>query len=297
MAGLKEIKRRLVSVKNTKKITYAMKLVSAAKLRKAQEAVQKSRAYSDELHNLLVELVQEVGSLDFSHPLLEVRAQVKKVGIIVIGGSRGLCGGYNTNINKKIEFFYNEQKKVGITDVSSTLVNKKPAEYYRRVHRKYLRSYENLSEDAIKWPVDEFCGELEKDYINGEVDEVYMIYTKFKSALSQTVMLEKILPMDAALSLKSETASAPRSAGVTKFEPSVEDVFSSLIPRILRSRVRQACLDAKASEFGSRMTAMESATKNAGDLIRKLQLLYNKLRQSRITSELLDILGGAEAIS
>jgi F-type H+-transporting ATPase subunit gamma len=156
-----------------------------------------------------------------------------------------------------------------------------------------------LAEDANLWPIDDICRELEQDFISGKLDEVYMIYTKFKSALSMTVTTEKLLPMDSGSSLLAEgqntDTSASVSAGVTLFEPSVEGVFSQLIPRILRSRVRQAALDAKASEYGSRMTSMESATKNAGQLIKKLQLTYNKVRQSRITSELLDILGGSEA--
>ena len=299
MAGLKEIKRRLDSVKNTKKITYAMKLVSAAKLRRAQEAVTKSRIYSENLYQLLQELVREQTGQDFTHPLLEARTNIKKVGLLVVGGSRGLCGGYNTNLNRKVDAFILQKRKEGLENISASLVSRKPAEYFRRTGKKYLRSYEDLPEDALRWPVDEICAQLETDFINHEVDEVYIVYTKFKSALSMTVMTEKLLPMDAGATVNSaqiSTELAHESAGVTIFEPSPQDVFSALIPRLLRTRVRQAFLDAKASEFGSRMTAMESATKNAGQLIRKLQLAHNKLRQSRITSELLDILGGSEAV-
>ncbi|MCO6431274.1 MAG: ATP synthase F1 subunit gamma [Deltaproteobacteria bacterium] len=296
MAGLKEIKRRLVSVRNTKKITYAMKLVAAAKLRKAQDSVTRSRAYSDSLKDLLAELSAERGALDFEHPLMEPRENVQKVRLLAIGGSRGLCGGYNSNINKKIDAFYREQSDKGI-EVESVLVSRKPAEYFRRLNRRYLASYETLPEDANLWPIDDICKELEHDFTRGEVDRVYMIYTKFRSALSMDVMLEKILPMDSGVTQEGAHESAPAAEGVTLFEPSPLELFSELVPRILRARVRQACLDAKASEYGSRMTAMEAATKNAGDLIHRLTLTANKLRQSQITSQLLDILNGAEALT
>ena len=294
MAGLKEIKRRLVSVKNTKKITYAMKLVAAAKLRKAQESVTRSRAYSEALKGLLLELSEEKGALDFEHPLMSKRDSVKKVRLLVIGGSRGLCGGYNTNINKKAEAFFKQYSQGKSVQVESVLVCRKPAEYYRRVNRPFHKSYENLAEDANIWPIDEICRELENDFIKGEVDEVYMIYTKFKSALSMTVMAEKILPMESEINSTAAGTSAT-GRGVTLFEPGPAEVFSELIPRILRTRVRQASLDAKASEYGSRMTAMEAATKNAGGLVHSLTLTANKLRQSQITSQLLDILNGADA--
>ena len=297
MAGLKELKRRLESVKNTKKITYAMKLVAAAKLRKAQEAVQRTREYSGSLHDLLVELVRQSGGIDFDHPLLHKRDEVKKKGLIVIGGSRGLCGGYNTNINRKVVSFLKEHHIPGSTEVVTTILSRKPAEFFRRNGRSYHTSYEDLTEDATKWPVEEICRVVEQEFISGKVDEVYMVYTKFKSALSMDVKVEKILPMDAGVDLTtSQSILGTPSTGTTIYEPSIEQLFSQLLPRILRSRVRQACLDAKASEYGSRMTAMESATKNAGQLIHKLQLSYNKIRQSRITSEILDILGGAEAV-
>jgi F-type H+-transporting ATPase subunit gamma len=295
MASLKEIGRRLASVKNTKKITYAMKLVSAAKLRKAQEAVQRSRAYSGALQELLSSLGSEIDLSEIAHPLLAKRDKPQKIGVLVIGGSRGLCGGYNSNINRKIDAFYNERKNSSQT-IHATLLSKKAAEYYRRTSRPIEVAYENLPEDATRWEIEEICKTLEEKFISGKLDEVYMIYTKFKSAMSMTVMTEKILPIEPAnLQAVAVVKTTAKSSGLVLFEPSAREVFAALIPRIMRSRVRQASLDAKASEYGSRMTAMESATKNAGDLIKKLQLSYNKIRQGKITSELLDILGGSEA--
>mgnify|MGYP001329898404 CR=1 FL=1 len=297
MAGLKEIKRRLDSVKNTKKITYAMKLVAAAKLKKAQESVQRSRAYSTALQNLLLNLSAEIDLSEIKHPLINSseNKRMQKIGLLVIGGSRGLCGAYNSNINRKVENFFQEQKKLNRT-ITSIVLCKKPAEYYRQSKKQYEASYENLPEDATLWEVEDICKIMEKKIVSAELDAVYVIYTKFKSAISMNVMVEKILPIESENLTSTQPAYSKQSSGVVLFEPSAEEVFSQLIPRIIRSRVRQACLDSKASEYGSRMTAMEAATKNAGELIHKLQLTYNKIRQSRITSELLDILGGAEAI-
>jgi len=295
MAGLKEINRRVKSVKSTKKITYAMKLVSAAKLRKAQESVVRSRQYTEALNGLLVQLSREQGDGSFSHPLMERRDVVKKVRILVIGGSRGLCGGYNANINKKLMSVIREKSAQG-ANVVSTLVGRKPAEFYRRNGIAYTESFESLPEDPNLWKLDDLCLKLETEFLNGEIDEVQMIYTRFKSALSQTVICNQILPMTAEVASAKD---APHSSGgdsVTLFEPSAAEVFQALMPRILRSTVLQAALDSKASEQGARMTAMDAATKNAGELIDRLTLQRNKLRQEGITSELLDIVGGAEAL-
>lgn len=294
MAGLKELKVRIKSVQNTKKITYAMKLVSAAKLRKSQEAVVRSGQYTEALNRLLHELSMELAGVDFVHPLMQPRAEVRKIRLLVIGGGRGLCGGYNSNINRKIEALFKEKKAQNpAVEIETVILGKKPAEYYRRIRRSYLNSYEALPDDANQWPIEDVCRELEAAFVNGEADEVYVIYTKFKSALSMKVLAERLLPME--MGAEQESAQAGERSGVTLFEPSVREVFTQIIPRIMRSKVRQAALDARASEHGSRMTAMEAATKNAGQLIRKLQLTYNKARQTKITSELLDIIGGSGA--
>lgn len=291
-AGTKEIRSRLTSVRNTKKITYAMKLVSAAKLRKAQEAVTKSRAYTNALNGLLQEIAREGMGADFAHPLMQSKSAVKTVTLLVIGGSRGLCGGYNTNVHRAIETFIKEKAANNIS-VNIVAVGKKPAEYLRRLNKSLLNSFEGLSEDAVVWPIDSISQPLEEAFVDGSTDEVHLLFTRFKSALSQTITCERILPMTGDV-VSAETTSA--AGGTTIFEPSAKEVFSALIPRILRNKIRQACLDAKASEQGARMTAMDAATKNAGELISKYTLMYNKLRQSGITGELLDIIGGAEAI-
>ncbi|WKZ57667.1 MAG: ATP synthase F1 subunit gamma [Bdellovibrionota bacterium] len=295
MPGTKEIRRRLISVRNTKKITYAMKLVSAAKLRRAQESVTRAREYTTGLQRVLASVQSEAVTLDFVHPLMQQR-EVKRVALVVIGGSRGLCGSYNSNVHRKAAAFLQEwDKKVGESNVALLLLGKKPGEFFRRVRRPIRESWDALPEDATKWPIDEVVEKIEIPFLNQEFDEVYVLFTEFRSAISQVARLEKLLPLDAnALNAAGSTSASPE--GNTLFEPSAEEVFSALVPRMVRAKLRQAALDAKASEHGARMTSMENATKNAGELGRKLELLYNKLRQGGITAELLDIVGGAEAM-
>lgn len=294
MAGLKQIKNRLNSVQNTRKITYAMKLVSAAKLQKAQASVVRSREYTRALQQIVGSLSAELAGTDLSHPLMERRNEVKNIRILVIGGSRGLCGGYNSNVNRKIEATIADIKReYPQANIDAVLIGRKPAEYLRRVRRDFSKSYETLPEDPAKWPLEEICQELEADFLRGDVDQVRFIFTQFRSALSQTVISEQLLPIDSSVS----GAASGESSGVTLFEPSAEQVFAAIIPRLIRSRVFQGALDAKASEHGSRMAAMDAATKNAAEIAHDLKLLRNKVRQSSITSGLLDIIGGAEALN
>ena len=292
MAGLKEILGRIKSVKNTKKITYAMKLVSATKMKGAQDSVTKSRSYSNAIRQLLNDVME--GS-DFDHPLLQARDEVKKIRLIVIGANRGLCGSYNSNINKAIKKFFDSNKNV---QVETVLIGKKVVEYCKRSKISMTETHSDLPETPSDWPLDEIAKKAELDFLNKQVDEVYFIYTKFKSALSMSVQTEKLLPIDKD-SLLEQIKSDKQEATTQKqtlFEPSAKKVFSELLPRILRVLVLQASLDAKASEYGSRMTAMDTATKNAGELIEALTLKFNKLRQASITSEILDIVGGANAV-
>jgi F-type H+-transporting ATPase subunit gamma len=293
MAGLKEIRRRLKSVKNTKKITSAMKLVAAAKLRKTQEAVARSRSYADALKGVLSQLR---GGGEFSHPLLEARATVKRVRILVMGANRGLCGGFNTNANRRVEALHKEltQKHPGV-EISTVILGKKPAEYYRRIGRAYLDAQETLSDDPTHWPTQDVCQRLEVDFLKGEFDELYLVYTRFRSAISTVATVERLMPLDKE-ALATTVSTGAAATGVTLFEPNPQRVFDAVVPRIVRAIVRQAAFDTKASEHASRMTAMDNATKNASELIHSLTLKFNKLRQTGITSQLLDIVGGAEAL-
>lgn len=295
MAGTKEIKRRLRSVQNTSKITYAMKLVSAAKLKKVQDAVTNSRFYTKELSVLLKMLHGALGAGSFSHELLEKRDSIKNIAIVVVGGQRGLCGGYNSNVNKRLEAELKEiSAKTPAAKVSFYILGKKPAEYCRKTGRSYIKSFEDLPENTVVWPIEELCLELEQAFLAGTYDEVRLCFTRFQSAITMTPVCEKLLPLDA--SVVTSADKAEDSAAPVKFEPDVGSVLAAVLPRVARAQLRQACLDAKASETGSRMTAMDAATRNAKELTKKLQRSYNKVRQQGITSQLLDIIGGAEAV-
>jgi F-type H+-transporting ATPase subunit gamma len=294
MAGLKDIKRRLKSVNNTKKITSAMKLVSAAKLRKTQDAVVRSRAYTDSLKGVLAQLG---GDNEFTHPLLQARSSVNKIRVLILGANRGLCGGFNTNVNRKVEALFKElSTKHPGAEITTQIIGKKPAEYYRRIGRQYLSSLETVADDPNEWPIQDVCQQLEVDFLRGDLDELYIVYTRFRSAISTVPMAEKLLPLSQEMLSGSQSASTGSATGITLFEPNPQRVFDAVVPRIVRATVRQAALDTKASEHASRMTAMDNATKNAKELIYSLTLKRNKLRQSGITSQLLDIVGGAEAL-
>ena len=321
MASKKDIDRRIKSVKNTKKITYAMKLVSAAKLKKAQDSVVNARVYTDSLAELLTLLKATVSAStensadknnkELTNPLLATR-EVKNILLVIIGGSRGLAGGYNSNLNKKVDSHIASLKTnyPALNSVDSILIGKKPAEYYRRINRVYVESHEELPDEPLKWPIIDICNRIAESFTSGKYDEVQIIYTKFKSAISSVPVVEKLLPLSPPKSIlakaSSKNANAKEAEGTSSqiiggtkvlFEPTPQTVFARLVPQIFKALVQQACLDAKASEYASRMTAMDAATKNAGELITKLTLLSNKLRQQKITSELLDIIGGAEAVA
>ena len=293
MAGLKEIKRRLKSVKNTKKITYAMKLVAAAKLQKVQEKVLALQRYSLSLSQIFTQTLKAMEGKNIELKLLEKRSEVKNIRLIIVGGSRGLCGGFNTNINKKlIEVLKGFNEEYPDATLETYVLGKKVAEFFKRVKKVPTKVYENLGENISLWPVEEILQSAEKDFLDNKIDKVFILYTKFRSAISVVPTLEEFLPInkdDVVVNLKFNPS-------LIVFEPAKEKLLEDLLPKFLKIKLVEALLNSNASENGSRMTAMDSATNNANDLMAKLQLNYNKLRQSAITSELLDIIGGAEAI-
>ena len=298
MSGLKEIRRRITSVQNTKQITRAMKLVSAAKLRRAQDAATGGKQYVDGLRSVMD---QVVGCLPdgFSHPLLsqqkEAGTEVKVRRVIVIAGERGLCGPYNTNVFKDVTTCMEESPNVKHEFI---VLGRRAVSYAKRAKWNVIREYEGLEENASNWPIDEIGGLLIEDYKAGKFDEAKIFYTQFISAMVQKVQNKAILPFilpKSAASTSSEEQ-AESAAGYVKFSPNPEEIFSGLVPLVLKSQILQAGFDSKASEHASRMTAMDAATNNANDLNDRLLLFYNRARQSAITKELLDIIGGAEAV-
>lgn len=286
MSNLKEIRRRIGSVTNTKQITRAMKLVSAAKLRRAQEAAMGGRAFSERLGKVLARVSANLPD-NFSHPLLETRSEVKRRTVVVISGERGLCGAYNANVAKAVTAGeYPSEREldyvaVGKRAVASAKSNGWPLK----------AQFEGLSEDAGAWPISEMVNALVDDFIEGRSDEVVLYYTKFVSAMTQVVEREVLLPF-AASDSEDDTQ---EDAGAAKFDPTPEEIFERLVPLVIKNKITQAALESKASEHAARMSAMDSATRNAEELTDKLRLFYNRARQSAITTELIDIVGGAEA--
>lgn len=287
MATLKAIRKRISSVKNTQQITKAMKMVSAAKLRRAQESAVQARPYAEKMTELLKNVSTRVSSS--AHALLASRDE-KKVDLVLFTSDRGLCGGYNTNMIRAAEAFIRQNS--GEKEISLTLVGRKGADHFRRRGAQITDRYTDILYKAA----DELAGEIAQKLINrfvsGETDAVYIVYSRFRSALSQVPTLEKLLPVS--LSQVDEAEAGQQTEYL--YEPGVEQLLASLLPRVTGVAVQRALLEATASEHGARMTAMESASGNAAKMIGSLTLQMNRARQASITRELLEIVGTAEAL-
>jgi F-type H+-transporting ATPase subunit gamma len=289
MATLRDIRRRIRSVESTQKITRAMKLVAAAKLRRAQERLISGRPYAVKMAALLASLVRRAEG--DAHPLL-VRRPAARKRLVIITADKGLCGAFNSNILRASLAFLREQ---GETSVTLVVVGKKARDFYRR------RQYEVKSEmlgffDRLAYShAQELAGGLMQEYLSGEVDEVHLMYNEFRSVAVQRVRREQLLPIESAEAAEGQ-GGAEAAAGDYIYEPSPEAILAALVPRHVTTQVYRALMESVAGEYGARMTAMEAATKNAKEMISVLSIQYNKARQERITKELLDIVGGAEAL-
>ncbi len=294
MAGLKEIRKRIGSVKSTKQITKAMKMVAAAKFRKAQTRIIELRPYADKMHAVLSGLAMTV---ETGHPLLEVRPR-KKVEVMVLTSDKGLCGAFNTNIMKAAVNLIREIKSEDI-EVSVSAIGKKGADLFRRRSQAVRRSWTGISGRISYINAKEIAGDIIENYTGELFDEVVLVYNEFKSALVQKVSVVRLLPL-AAVAGDTEPAQADRLGGEEAhdflYEPSQQDIFDCLLPKNLEIQVFRALLESQASEEAARMTSMENATKAADDMIDSLTLQYNKARQASITKELMDIVGGVEAL-
>lgn len=289
MASLRDVKTKINAVKKTKQITKAMNMVASAKLRNAQSRIERFRPYATKFYDMLGDLA---GRADASvHPLLEVREQISTVAIVLITSDRGLCGSFNTNIiNKALKTA--EAKKAEGKTVKFYCVGKKGRNTVRRT------AFERAAEHVDKMNSFDFtmANELGMDIINaylaGQLDEVILVYGEFKSLAKQVPVAQSILPI------------APQGGGETKteatleylYEPSVEGLLAELLPRFIKVQVYRGLLDTSASEHAARMSAMDNATRACDDMVGSLTLLFNKTRQTSITRELMDIVGGAEAL-
>ena len=290
MPSLKEVRTRIDSVKSTQQITSAMKMVSASKLRRAQNAILKLRPYASKLNEILQNLSTSIENSD-ENIYSQFRPE-EKVLIISVSSNRGLCGAFNANIvkavNKRIENKYSRQNEKG--NVFMYCIGKKVVEYFTskgyNVDETNIAIFDNLSFENVA-PMAE---QLMQDFASKKYDKIEIIYNQFKNAASQQLITEQFLPIQPK---EEEVASL---AADYIFEPNKEDIVREMIPKSLKIQLYKALLDSYASEHGARMTAMHKATDNAEELLKDLKLKYNKARQATITNEILEIVGGAEAL-
>ncbi|HIK10246.1 MAG TPA: F0F1 ATP synthase subunit gamma [Oscillatoriaceae cyanobacterium M33_DOE_052] len=314
MANLKAIRDRIQSVKNTKKITEAMRLVAAAKVRRAQEQVLGTRPFADRLAQVLYGLQARLKFEDADLPLLKQR-QVRTVGLLVITGDRGLCGGYNNNIIKRAENRAKELKAEGL-DYKYILVGRKATQYFQRRDQPIEGKYTGLEQIPTATEASQIADELLSLFLSETVDRVELIYTKFVSLISSRPVVQTLLPLDPQglearddeifrLTTRGGEFEVQRDKITTPtlgfprdmiFEQDPTQILNALLPLYLNNQLLRALQEAAASELAARMTAMNSASDNASQLITGLTLTYNKARQASITQEILEVVGGAEAL-
>lgn len=290
MANLKDLRRRIAGVKSTQQITRAMKLVAAAKLRRAQERIESQRPYAYELRSMIAALA---GRCDAdAHPLLK-RRELKNVDLLVLTSDRGLCGGFNANICRATEHYVhdNTDGRGGAHEaVDLALIGKKGRDYFRRRDYSIAAEHMDVLLHADFEHVAEVGDEVISAYVDGELDGLMMVYNEFKSAASQKVVVEQLLP------IVPDEQEGDLSQIDYLYEPSRDEVLRDILPLYVKIQIWRAVLESLASEMGARMTAMEAATNNAKDLLARLTLQYNRARQDAITGELMEIIGGAEAL-
>jgi F-type H+-transporting ATPase subunit gamma len=285
MPNLRDIRTRIRSIKNTQQLTYTMKLVSATKLRRAQEQILAARPYARRMLQVLNSLATR--AQPESHPMLTQRPE-HKVELVVITSDRGLCGGFNANIQK---VGHAEVKKREGMDLAVTAVGRKGRDYLRRRHIPIRREMVDVFRKVSYPQAAELAKDLIQRYVSGERDAIYLVYNEFKSAIQQRVVVEKLLPID-----KLPEAEAGLQPVDYLYEPSQEEIFNQLLPKHVEVQVFRALLESAAAEQGARMSAMDSATRNAADLIDSLTLNMNKVRQAGITKEILEVVAGAAAL-
>jgi F-type H+-transporting ATPase subunit gamma len=286
MATLRDIRRRIRSVQSTQKITRAMKLVAAAKLRRAQERILSARPYANKMGELLAHLVS--GTDAASHPLLEQREGPRRQ-IVIITADRGLAGAFNSNILRRAMDFVRESNT---TELTLVVVGRKARDFFRRrpytIKRDMIGFWDRLAYSHASELADYFM----QQYRESEVDEVHLLYNEFRSVAVQRPVRQQLLPIPSA----GEAAGEGAAPVDYIYEPGPAAILNDLLPRHVRMQVFRALMESLAGEYGARMTAMEAATKNAKEMIDILTIQYNKARQEKITKELLDIVGGAEAL-
>ena len=292
MASLKEIRAKVASIKSTQKITRAMQMVAASKMRRAQERMQLGRPYADSMRRVVSHLVK--ASPDYKHPYLVSRA-VNRVGYIVVSSDRGLAGGLNINLFKKLMQHVKQQNSQSV-ETRFAVIGQKGVSFFKTFGGTVIAAEthygDNPSFEQLSVPVQVMLDA----YNRGEIDEIYMVYNKFVNAMTQNPSVQRLVPI-AAESLVDETMANREHSWDYIYEPTTKELLDGLMGRYVESIVYQGVVENIASEQSARMVAMKAATDNAGNLINELQLVYNKLRQAAITREISEIVGGAAAVS
>jgi F-type H+-transporting ATPase subunit gamma len=291
MPSLKDIRARIDSTKNTQQITRAMKMVSAAALRRAQYNIVNLRPYA----NTILSIIADIAATQrVSHPLLERKENPRRVLLVVVTSDRGLAGAFNTNVNKYAERYLRENR-ANFEKIDMMIIGRKAADYFRRRDVMPIDTLTNLAKTVSYSLAAKVADRLMEAYKSGEYDEIRLVYNEFKSAIAQQVVAETLLPIDMAKAgtLTKGTGEFPPDM---IFEPNPEAIIEQLITKHFSVQVYRCMSESVAAEHGARMTAMENATKNAGEMINTYTLTYNKLRQASITTELIEITSGAEAL-
>jgi F-type H+-transporting ATPase subunit gamma len=292
MASLKVIRKRIASVKSTQQITKAMKMVAAAKLRRAQEAAQQARPYTEKLAGLLSNVAARVGE-EHTHPLLATREAEREVDLVVVTADRGLCGAFNTNLIRVGEQFLRERRGAGV-EVRLTLVGRKGYDYFKKRKVEIATKHVNLFGGPGHELANEVAEGLARRFAAAQSDGAYIVFSHFRSAMTQVPTLERLLPVSRAEAL--EGGGDEQGEVDYIYEPDVATLLDRLLLQYVTALVGHAFLETIASEHGARMTAMDSATSNAKEMIERLTLAMNRARQAAITKELMEIVGGAEAL-
>lgn len=285
MASLKEVKNRIGSVVSTQQITKAMKMVAAAKLRKSQERIIQMRPFAQKMNAILQNLSASGSDADAWYAK---QREVKKVLLVVVSSDRGLCGSFNSNVIKTVNRV--AQENYADKQITVLPIGKKAWEYFTKRNAKVVSEYWNLFQGLSFDKVSECAEYIMNAYRKGEYDRVEFVYNQFKNVATQILQVEQFLPV------KPQAAPKKGSDIDYIFQPNQEDILSGLVPKSLKVQLYKAVLDSNASENGARMTAMDKASENAGELLKELRLSYNRTRQAAITKEILEIVGGAEAL-
>ena len=291
MASLDDLKKRIASVKSTQKITKAMKMVAAAKLRRAQENAEKGRPYSEKMNNIILNLSNGISNKENAPELLKGTGEDKKHLCIVLTSDRGLCGGFNTNIIKKAKAYFQKISGEG-KDLTIITVGSKGYDQLKRIYKhKIVDKISFKDSKTINYLDAEKVGKMIIDkFKKREFDICVMFYNQFKNVITQIPQEQQIIP------LKASETEGSSSEDNYEFEPDEDEILSNLLPRNISTQIFKAMLENSASEQGSRMSAMDNATRNAGDMVDKLTIEYNRSRQASITKELIEIISGAESL-